>query len=104
MLEELMDLLLKLLAVLAFVGAFAIGFFTRKFRYLFVAVLVGLTTATISLWFYFTFTPPDVGLAVIAVFPALVIVTGIVHLIAALLGGLIGTLAGKRFERTSRGE
>lgn len=95
-----MDLLLKLLIGLSFVGAFAIGFFTKKFRYLFIVVLVGLTTATVSLWVYFTFTPPDVGLAVIAVIPAVAIITGVLHLIAALLGGIIGTLVGKRFERT----
>ena len=94
-----MELFLKLLLVVSFGIAFALGFFTKKFRYLFVSVLCGLVIAAGSAWLYFAFTPPDVGLGIIAVLPAVIIITGALHFGAALVGGIIGTIVGKRRSR-----
>jgi hypothetical protein len=94
-----MELFLKLLFAVSFGAAFAMGFFTKKFRYLLVSVFCGLIIAAVSVWLYFTFTPPDVGLGIIAVFPAVIVIVGALHLGAALVGGIVGTIVGKRFPR-----
>lgn len=91
-----MELLLKWLVVASFGGAFALGFYTRRFVFLLVSLLWGAIVAAVSVWLYFVFTPPDVGLGIIAVFPAVAIITGVLHLGAALVGGIIGTVVGKR--------
>jgi hypothetical protein len=96
-----MNLLLWLLLALSFGVAFAIGFFTKKFRFLFLSVLCGAVIAAVSLWLYFTFTPPDVGLGIIAILPAVAIIVGVLHLVAVLLGGVLGTGLGRRNKESS---
>lgn len=95
----MINLFLKLLLVLSFGVAFAIGFFTKRFIFLILSVLCGAVIAAVSLWLYLSFAPPDIGLGIIALLPVLVIIISILHLGAALLGGIIGTIVGKRFFR-----
>lgn len=89
---------------MSFGVAFAIGFYTKRFVFLLASLLCGLVFAALSVWLYFTFTPPDVGLGIIAVFPAVLIITSALHVGAALVGGIIGTIVGKRLSRTKSKE
>ncbi|MFH1192789.1 MAG: hypothetical protein V1656_00520 [Candidatus Jorgensenbacteria bacterium] len=91
-----MNLLLTALLVLSFGIAFAVGFFTKRFAFLILSLVCGAAIAAMSSWLYFTFTPPDVGLGIIAVLPVVSAIIGALHLGAALVGGIIGTIVGKK--------
>ncbi len=94
-----MNPFLQSLLALSFGIAFIIGFFTKRFLFLLLSVFVAAAINAASIWFYFNFTPPDVGLGIIAIFPVIIIIFSVLHLSAALLGGIIGTIVGKRFRR-----
>lgn len=97
-----MNLFLKLLLVLSFAAAFAIGFFTKRFIFLILSVFCGAVIAAVSLLLYLKFTPPDVGLGIIAVLPAIAVIIGVLHLGATLFGGIIGTIVGKKARKIKK--
>lgn len=94
-----MNSLLQSLLAASFAIAFAIGFFTKRFIFLILSVVIAAIIDAVSLWAYLNFNPPDVGLGIIALLPVIVIIFSILHLGAALLGGIIGTLVGKKFNK-----
>ncbi|MDO8585269.1 MAG: hypothetical protein Q7R85_04110 [bacterium] len=91
-----MNQLFKLLIGVSFAIGFAIGFFTKRFIFLFVSLLAGAGIAALSLGLYLSSNPKDVGLGIIALLPALVILLGMFNVGAAVIGGVIGTMVGKR--------
>lgn len=91
-----MNLFLQSLLTLSFGAAFVIGFFTKRFVFLILSVLIAAVIDVVSLWLYFAFTPPNVGLGIIAVLPAITVILSVLHLGVALLGGIIGTIVGKK--------
>lgn len=97
-----MNFLLKTFLVLSFGVAFAIGFFTKRFIFLILSVFCGAVIAAVSLLLYLKFTPPDVGLGIIAILPAIAIIIGVLHLGFALLGGIIGTIVGKKARKIKK--
>lgn len=91
-----MNQLFKLLIAVSFGIGFAIGFFTKRFIFLLLSLVAGAGIGALSLALFLANPPQDVGLGIIALLPALVIILGATNIGAALLGGAIGTIIGKR--------
>lgn len=82
---------------MSFIGAFAIGFFTKKYWSLILSLALGLGVAAFSFWLFLVLPETrKVGLGIIALIPVMAVLFGTFNITAALLGGLIGTLVGKR--------
>ena len=80
--------------------AFAIGFFTRRFWTIIFSLILSAGIGFGATLLYINFDlPAEVGLGVIALFPALVILNVSFNLGSAFLAGLIGTFIGKRRKR-----
>ncbi|MBI2406251.1 MAG: hypothetical protein HYV25_01555 [Candidatus Harrisonbacteria bacterium] len=92
--------LLKLLIGASFTVGLAIGFFTKRFIFLIVSLIAGAGMAILTLVLYPSSNPKDVGLGIIALLPALVILLGASNIGAAFVGGIIGTMIGKRRRKT----
>ncbi|MDP3762869.1 MAG: hypothetical protein Q8Q97_02245 [bacterium] len=86
---------------ISFAGAFAIGFFTKRYLSLILSLLFGLGVAAFSFWLFFVLpSTQKIGLAVIALIPVTAIIFGALNVLASLLGGIIGTFIGKRKSRS----
>jgi len=78
-------------------AAFFIGLKTRKFIFLILDFFIGLGAGILSVILYFKFTPPlSVGLGIIALVPAMIVLFSGLNSALALVGGVVGTLIGKR--------
>lgn len=97
--KSYMNQLLKILLGVSFAIGFTIGFFTKRYVFLFLSVLSGAGIAALSVGLYLSHAPQDVGLGIIALFPALVILLGALNIGVAVIGGVIGTAVGKRVAR-----
>gem|GEM_PF-2426881 len=91
-----MNQLFKALFGVSFAIGFAIGFFTKRYIFLLASVIAGAGIAALSVGLYLSHAPQDVGLGIIALFPVLVILLGTFNIGAAVIGGIMGTVVGKR--------
>ena len=83
--------------IASFFIAFFIGFRTKRFVFLFLDIFLGLGLGILSVYLYLIITPPvKVGLGIIALAPAMFILFSVLGTIVAIIGGVIGTLAGRR--------
>ncbi len=83
--------------IVSFALPFLIGFWKKRFVLLVVDGVLGLGFGALSVYLYIWLTPPmDVGLGIIALLPALFVLFMALNTIVALIGGLIGTLIGKK--------
>ncbi|MDO8600809.1 MAG: hypothetical protein Q7R73_04395 [bacterium] len=92
-----MSLLFWALIGVSFAGAFAIGFFTRRFISLIFSLSFGAGIGAFSFWLFLVSpSAHTVGLGIIAVAPVMIILFGAFNIFAALFGGIIGILIGKK--------
>ena len=92
-----MNTVFKVLAGISFAGAFAIGFFTKRYWSLILSLALGLGVAALSFWFFITMpSTQKIGLGIIALLPVVAIIFGALNVLVALLGGFCGILMGKR--------
>ncbi|MDO8560788.1 MAG: hypothetical protein Q7R91_01065 [bacterium] len=81
---------------ISFAGAFAVGFFTKRYLSLIISLLFGLGVAAFSFWLFLVLpSTQKIGLGIIALIPAMAIIFGALNILASLVGGLIGTFIGK---------
>lgn len=81
----------------SFIAAFFIGFRTKKFSFLILELFLGLGIGILNVYLYIAITPPvQAGLGIIALVPVLFILFPFLNLISALIGGIVGTLAGRK--------
>lgn len=96
-----MNYLFLALMGMSFAGAFAIGFFTKRYLSLVLSLLFGLGVAFFSFWLFFVLpSTQKIGLGIIALIPVIAIIFGALNIFASLLGGIAGILIGKRKGRS----
>lgn len=82
---------------ISFAATFLIGFKTKRFAFLFLDVFLGLGIGILNVYLYLIVAPPvNAGLGIIALVPVLFILISFFNIISALIGGIIGTLAGRK--------
>ena len=82
---------------MSFAGAFAIGFFTKRWWSLVLSLLLGALMSAAS--FFIALGLPSIqkaGFAIIALIPVLAVIAGVMNIPLSLIGGIIGTFIGKR--------
>ncbi len=83
--------------IVSFVVPFVIGLRKKSFVLLIVDVVLGIGFGALSVYLYLWLTPPvEAGLGIIALLPVLFILFMALNAIAAFIGGLIGTLIGRK--------
>ena len=87
---------------ISFTGAFAIGFFIKRYWSLILSLLFGLGVAAFSFWLFLVSpSAQKAGLGIIALIPVVMMIFGALNVFASLLGGIAGILIGKRRKRIS---
>ena len=92
-----MNLLIWLAAGFVFIFSFAIGWVVKRFRWLFLPIILSLPVS-FGVWLLAIQMPEmaKAGLGIIALGPVILIIMGFINLIAAAVGGVIGTIVGKK--------
>ena len=92
-----MNLLIWLTAGFVFILSFAIGWGLKRFRWLFLPIILSLPVS-FCVWLLAIQMPEmaKAGLGIIALGPVILIIMGFINLIAAAVGGVIGTIVSKK--------
>ncbi len=92
-----MNSLIWTVAGVVFIFSFLIGWALKRFRWLFLPIILSLPVS-FGVWLLAIQMPEmaKAGLGIIALGPVILIIMGFVNLIAAIVGGLIGTIVGKK--------